>query len=116
MKQMVFVDEAYIKVRPGYGGDGGRYFHREKYVSHGGPSGGNGGNGGSVYLVGDNNESTLLDFKGKTLFKGQDGVAGAKNNMTGANGKDLLIPVPVGTEVLDMEGNVIADISFNGQK
>ena len=114
MKQVTFIDEANIKVKAGTGGDGGMFFHREKYVSHGGPSGGNGGQGGSVYLRATTNENTLQNFRGKTLFKAQDGTNGGNNNMTGANGEDLYIDVPVGTEVIEND-KTIADLSFDGQ-
>jgi GTP-binding protein len=114
MKQVTFIDEAFIKVKAGDGGDGGMYFHREKYVSHGGPSGGNGGDGGSVYLIASNNENTLQSFRGKTLYKAEPGSNGGNNNMTGATGEDLYIEVPVGTEVIE-KGKVVADLSFEGQ-
>lgn len=115
MKQITFVDEAKIKIKPGRGGDGGKYFHKEKYVSHGGPSGGKGGKGGNIYLVASNNENTLLDFKGKTNYFAESGFNGGNNNMSGANGKDLFITVPMGTEIWENDKK-IADLSFDGQK
>ncbi len=114
MKKITFIDEARIKIKAGRGGDGGMFFHREKYVNEGGPSGGNGGDGGSIFFVADKNENTLLNFKGKTLYKAENGVNGFKQNMTGARGKDLLIKVPVGTEIL-IDGEPIFDLSFDGQ-
>ena len=114
MKQISFIDEATIKVRGGRGGDGRKAFHREKYVEHGGPSGGNGGDGGSIFFVADNNENTLLDFKGRPRYEGKEGIPGGKQNMTGARGKDVYIKVPVGTEILE-DDNKVADLSFDGQ-
>ncbi len=114
MKRTTFIDEAKIKIKPGKGGDGGMFFHREKYVNEGGPSGGNGGDGGSIYFIADKNENTLLNFKGKTLYKAENGVNGFKQNMTGARGKDLYIKVPVGTEII-IDEKVVFDLSFDGQ-
>ncbi len=114
MKQVTFIDQAYIKIRAGRGGDGMNSFHREKYVEHGGPSGGHGGNGGSIFFLADKNQNTLLNFRGKTLFKAENGVNGAKNNMTGARGEDLIIPVPTGTELVFNETKK-ADLVFDGQ-
>jgi GTP-binding protein len=114
MKQVTFIDEAFIKVQAGTGGDGGMFFHREKFVSHGGPSGGNGGNGGSVFLKASHNENTLQSFRGRTLYKAEEGKNGGNNNMSGANGKDLYIEVPIGTEIIE-NGKIISDLSFEGQ-
>ncbi len=114
MKKITFIDEAKIKIKAGRGGDGGMFFHREKFVNEGGPSGGNGGDGGSIYFVADKNENTLLNFKGKTLYRAENGVNGFKQNMTGARGKDLFIKVPVGTEII-VDGNPVFDLSFDGQ-
>lgn len=115
MKQISFVDEAKIKVKAGRGGDGGKFFHKEKFVSHGGPSGGRGGDGGNVYFVATSNENTLLDFKGRTNYKAESGTPGGNNNMTGADGEDLFIKVPLGTEIIE-DGKKVADLSFDGQK
>ncbi len=114
MKQVTFIDQAKIKVKAGRGGDGRSGFHKEKYVEHGGPSGGNGGNGGSIFLIATNNENTLLSYKGRSQYKGYDGVAGGLKNMTGARGEDLYLQVPVGTEVLE-DGIKVADLQYEGQ-
>ncbi len=114
MKQVTFIDQANIKVKAGRGGDGKMGFHKEKYVEHGGPSGGNGGNGGSIFLIATINENTLLRYKGKSLYKGNPGTNGGLKNMTGARGEDIYLEVPIGTEVLE-DGNKIADLQFDGQ-
>ena len=113
---MKFVDEATIKVKAGDGGNGCVSFRREKYIEYGGPDGGDGGDGGSVYLLGDENQSTLADFRHIRLFEAQRGKNGASRNMTGASGEDTIIPVPVGTIVHDDETNEqIGDLQ-QGQK
>ena len=114
MKQITFIDQATIKVKGGRGGDGKMGFHKEKYVEHGGPSGGNGGNGGSIFLIATNNENTLFSFRGKSIYKGHNGINGGLKNMTGARGEDIYINVPIGTEVLE-NNEKIADLQFNGQ-
>ncbi len=113
---MKFVDEATIKVKAGDGGNGCVSFRREKYIEFGGPDGGDGGDGGNVYLLGDENQSTLADFRHVRLFEAQRGKNGASRNMTGASGEDIVIPVPVGTIVYDDEtGEQIGDLT-QGQK
>ncbi len=114
MKQITFIDQATIKVKAGRGGDGRSGFHKEKYVEHGGPSGGNGGNGGSIFLRATNNENTLLNYRGRSQYKGNNGVNGGLKNMTGATGEDIFLDVPVGTEVIE-DGEKVADLSFDGQ-
>ncbi len=114
MKQITFIDQAYIKVKAGRGGDGKMGFHKEKYVEHGGPSGGRGGNGGSIFLLATNNENTLLNYKGRTQYKGHNGTNGGLKDMTGARGEDMYLPVPVGTEVLENDVKV-ADLQYEGQ-
>ncbi|MEB3182526.1 MAG: GTPase ObgE, partial [Nostocaceae cyanobacterium] len=94
---MQFIDQSDIQVEAGKGGDGIVAFRREKYVPAGGPSGGNGGRGGSVYFQADSNLQTLLDFRYNHRFQAENGGRGGPNNRTGANGKDLIIEVPVGT-------------------
>lgn len=114
MKQVTFIDQAQIKIKAGKGGDGKMGFHKEKYIEHGGPSGGNGGNGGSIFLIATNNENTLLKYKGRSQYKGNDGTNGGLKNMTGARGEDIFLPVPVGTEVKE-NNEKVADLLFNGQ-
>ncbi len=114
---MQFIDQARIKLRAGKGGDGIVAFRREKYVPAGGPSGGDGGNGGHVVLEADANLQTLLDFKFKRLFVAADGKRGGPNRCTGSSGKDLVIKVPCGTEIRDLNtGIVLGDLIDNGQR
>ena len=100
---MRFVDEAYIRVEAGDGGNGCVSFRREKYIPRGGPDGGDGGDGGSVYLVADHNLNTLVDFRTRRRFRAERGHNGMGRNMTGRGGEDKLIRVPVGTRVFDAE-------------
>lgn len=99
---MQFVDKATIVVQGGDGGDGRINFRREKYVSHGGPDGGNGGNGGSVFLVGTSDLTSLLDYKYRNRFKAQDGRAGGGSERHGLGGKDLKLPIPLGTLIYNL--------------
>jgi GTP-binding protein len=113
----MFIDYAEIEVKAGDGGNGAVAFRREKYVPKGGPSGGNGGNGGSVYLIADENLSTLLDFKYKRKYIAGKGQPGGSSLKDGKNGDDVVIKVPVGTIVKDAEkGKILFDLSQNGQK
>ena len=94
---MQFVDKARIVIKAGNGGDGCSSFHREKYVTHGGPDGGDGGTGGSVWFVADDNTGTLLDFRFSKHFRAERGENGRARMQTGKNGADVRIKVPVGT-------------------
>jgi GTP-binding protein len=106
-----FVDEATIEVRSGAGGDGCMSFRREKHVPRGGPNGGDGGNGGDVYVMGNPQMSTLLDYKYRQHWAAKRGAHGKGKDQHGKNGKDLIIPVPMGTEVMDAEnGELIVDV------
>ncbi len=100
---MKFTDEAKIEVVAGKGGDGCLSFRREKYIAEGGPNGGDGGNGGSVYLQADSGLNTLVDFRYKRLFRAKHGEHGKGKECTGKKGEDLIIKVPVGTLVYDIE-------------
>lgn len=92
-------------------------WRREKYVDKGGPAGGDGGKGGDVYLIADENMSTLMDFKYKSVFKAQSGENGGIKNCHGHWAKDLFIKVPIGTVVKDVKtGNIIADLTQHEQK
>ncbi len=102
-KKVPFIDRVKIKVKAGDGGDGCISFRREKYVPRGGPDGGDGGKGGDVVFYGDPNLWTLLDFKYKRVLKAENGKQGKGKNMTGRDGKDLLIPVPLGTIIWDAD-------------
>lgn len=100
---MKFVDEAVIEVSAGKGGDGCMSFRREKYIPFGGPNGGDGGDGGTVYLLADRGLNTLVDYRHKRLFRADAGRSGGGNNCTGANGADIVIPVPIGTLAYDAD-------------
>ena len=114
---MQFVDKVRIVIRPGSGGDGCASFHRAKFVQKGGPSGGDGGKGGDVVFEADPRMNTLLDFRFKRHFRAENGENGRPELQSGANGADLVIPVPVGTVVRDVEtGAVIADMSEPGRR
>lgn len=113
---MKFIDKSKIRVVSGRGGNGMVAWRREKYVDKGGPAGGDGGRGGDVYLVADENMSTLMDFKHKSVFKAEGGENGGIKNMHGRCAKDLYIKVPVGTVVKDIKtGNIIADLKEHEQ-
>ncbi len=112
-----FLDKAKIRVISGHGGNGMVAWRREKYVDKGGPAGGDGGRGGDIYFVADENMSTLLDFKIKSVYKAKSGENGGIKGMHGAGAKDLFIRVPLGTMVRDTKtGNIIADFTENEQK
>lgn len=113
---MKFIDKSKIRVVSGRGGNGMVAWRREKYVDKGGPAGGDGGRGGDVYLIADENMSTLMDFKHKSVFKAKGGENGGIKNMHGRCADDLYIKVPVGTVVKDVKtGNVIADLTYHEQ-
>lgn len=113
---MKFIDEAKILVRAGDGGNGCMSFRREKYIPLGGPDGGDGGDGGSVYLVATSATNTLADFRFKRKFIAEQGKKGMHANCTGKSGEDLLIEVPVGTIVMDMDTQeIIDDLAMPGQ-
>src|SRR5512136_1422082 len=95
----MFFDTAQIHIQAGAGGDGAVAFRREKYVPFGGPSGGDGGRGGGVILFVDPIVNTLVYFRHHHSFKARDGENGRNKNQTGADGKDVRIPVPPGTVV-----------------
>lgn len=114
---MQFLDKTKIKIVSGRGGNGMVAWRREKYVDKGGPAGGDGGKGGDVYLVADENMSTLMDFKYQSVFKAECGENGGIKNCHGHGAKDLFIKVPIGTVVTDVKtGNVIADLTEHEQK
>jgi len=114
---MQFVDKARIVIKAGNGGDGHASFHREKYVQQGGPSGGDGGRGGDLVFAADPHLSTLLDFKYQRFYRAENGEPGKPELSTGKNGKPLVIRVPVGTVVRDVEsGAILADMSEVGKE
>lgn len=113
---MRFIDEAHIQITSGAGGNGCRSFRREKFVAFGGPDGGDGGRGGHVVLVASNRRTTLLELRGKTIWRAQRGEHGRGKQQTGAGGESVTITVPVGTRVFDAEtGEILADLTENEQ-
>jgi len=113
---MQFIDQARITVKAGRGGDGIIAFRREKYVPAGGPAGGDGGPGGQIVLKADANLQTLLDFKYKRLFLADDGRRGGPNKCKGASGRNLVIKVPCGTEVRDINTDILfGDLIEDGE-
>ena len=114
---MKFLDQAKIYIKAGNGGSGSAHFRREKFVEYGGPDGGDGGDGGSIIVEADRNLNTLIDFRYAQHFRAEHGKAGSKRNKTGANGKDLVLKVPVGTQVYEEDNNtLIYDFTKNKEK
>ncbi len=114
---MKFVDEALITVKAGDGGAGCLSFRREKYISHGGPNGGDGGDGGSVYLEADDSLNTLVDYRYGRNYVAKSGEMGQGDNCTGRGGDDLILPVPVGTSVINDEtGDIVGDLACVGER
>ncbi len=114
---MKFLDQAKIYIKAGDGGAGSASFRREKYIEFGGPDGGDGGNGGSVILESEGNLNTLIDFRYRQHFKAETGKFGSKKNKTGASGEDLILKVPVGTQIYEEDNNtLIYDLTKNKEK
>jgi GTP-binding protein len=114
---MKFVDEVKITVKAGNGGSGSASFRREKFVAFGGPDGGDGGHGGSVILQGDQGLNTLVDFRHKKRFDAQNGESGKGRQMYGKGGNDIIIKVPTGTEIYDLETELkLGDITAHKQQ
>jgi len=104
---MKFLDQAKIFVKAGDGGSGSASFRREKFVEFGGPDGGDGGNGGSIIFSSDKNLNTLIDFRYRQHFKAEKGSDGKGKNKTGKGGKDLILKVPVGTQIYEEDNNTL---------
>ena len=114
---MKFLDQAKIYIKAGNGGSGSAHFRREKFVEYGGPDGGDGGDGGSIIVEADRNLNTLIDFRYAQHFRAEHGRAGSKRNRTGANGNDLVLRVPVGTQIYEGDNNtLIYDFTKNKEK
>ena len=115
----MFVDEVEIHVAAGHGGKGAMSFRREKFVPRGGPDGGDGGRGGSVYLVARANLNTLLNFRFQKVFEARAGAQGEGSLRTGRSGADIVLEVPVGTQVYEKRGGdefaLIADLTTEGE-
>ena len=114
---MHFLDQAKVFIRSGSGGPGAVSFRREKYVEYGGPDGGDGGKGGDIIFEAVPGLNTLIDFRYSQHFKAQRGIGGMGKNRTGAAGRDLVVKVPVGTQVLDEDKEtVLLDLTEAGQR
>ena len=115
---MHFLDQAKIFISSGAGGEGAVSFRREKFMEYGGPNGGEGGKGGDIVFEAVAGLNTLIDFRYTQHFRAPRGKGGAGSNMTGAGGKDLVIRVPVGTQILadDEERSLLADFTHVGQR
>ena len=114
---MKFLDQAKIYLKAGDGGSGSAGFRREKFVEFGGPDGGDGGHGGSIVFTADKNLNTLIDFRFKQHFKAESGQNGMGKKKTGKNGKDLVLKVPVGTQIFEEDNNtLIEDLITSDQK
>ena len=114
---MKFLDQCKIYLKSGDGGRGSSSFRREKFIEFGGPDGGDGGKGGDIVLVAADNLNTLIDYRYRQHFRAQNGRGGAGANRTGAGGRDLVLTVPAGTQVLgDDKETVLADLTRPGQR
>ncbi|MGE5469198.1 MAG: Obg family GTPase CgtA [Bacteroidota bacterium] len=114
---MKFIDEAKIYVKAGDGGNGAATFRREKYIPMGGPNGGDGGRGGSIYVVADRNINTLVDYRYTRKFIGKRGENGGGADQYGAGGDDIILHMPVGTVIYNLNTEeIIADLHEHDQK
>ena len=114
---MKFLDQAKIYVKAGNGGSGSASFRREKFIEFGGPDGGDGGKGVSIIFVASKNLNTLIDFRYQQHFKAENGKGGSGKKKTGKNGKDLILKVPVGTQIFEDDNNtLIEDLTKSEQK
>ena len=114
---MKFLDQAKNYIKAGNGGQGSASFRREKFIEYGGPDGGDGGSGGSIIILSDRNLNTLIDYRYAQHFKAQHGKPGSKRNKTGGNGEDLILKVPVGTQIYEADNNtLIYDFTKNKEK
>lgn len=114
---MKFLDRAKIYLKAGDGGNGCLSFRREKFIEFGGPDGGDGGKGGDIYFEGVQHLNTLIDYRYQQHFRAPRGEHGRGANCFGASGDDLILKVPVGTEILDEQGeNLLVDIVHDGQR
>lgn len=114
---MKFVDEARIEVRAGRGGHGCVSFRREKYIPKGGPDGGDGGDGGSVWMEADPGLNTLVDFRHARMFQARNGQPGQGRQRTGKSAEDVVVRVPLGTLVRNIETDeIIGDVTQPGQR
>jgi len=116
-KAMKFLDEAKVYIASGAGGNGCISFRREKFIEFGGPNGGDGGKGGDVVVEAVNGLNTLIDYRYRQHFKAQRGGNGMGKDRAGANGKDVVLKVPIGTQVYEEDGEtLIVDLTEVGQR
>ena len=114
---MKFLDQVKIYIKAGDGGSGSASFRREKFIEFGGPDGGDGGDGGSVILIAEANLNTLIDYRFQQHFKAGRGQNGMGKKKTGKAGKDLILKVPIGTQIFEEDNNtLIEDLKKIGQK
>jgi len=114
---MKFLDQAKIYLEAGKGGSGSASFRREKFIEFGGPDGGDGGNGGSIVFIAEKNLNTLIDFRYRQHFKAEKGYDGKGKKKTGKSGEDLIIKVPIGTQIFEEDNNtLIEDLKKSDQK
>jgi len=114
---MKFLDQCKIYLKSGDGGRGAMSFRREKFIEFGGPDGGDGGKGGDIVFEAADNLNTLIDYRYRQHFRAQNGRGGAGQNRTGANGRELVLRVPVGTQIFDEDKEtVLADLIRPGQR
>lgn len=113
---MQFIDEAKIHLQAGRGGNGSASFRREKFIPRGGPDGGDGGRGGSVILKCTRDSNTLIDFRFKQHFAAKNGIGGSGANKSGLSGSDLVLRVPIGTQIFNDEDEILCDMMEDGQE
>ncbi|MFC3152169.1 Obg family GTPase CgtA [Litoribrevibacter euphylliae] len=114
---MKFVDEAQVYVEAGNGGNGCLSFRREKYVPRGGPDGGDGGDGGSVFIEADYNLNTLIDYRYQPKYRADNGQGGQGRNCRGKDGEDIVLRVPIGTTIIDMDTDeTLGDLREAGER
>ena len=114
---MKFLDQAKIYVKAGDGGSGSASFRREKFIEFGGPDGGDGGHGGSIVFAVDKNLNTLIDFRYQQHYKAEKGKDGKGKKKTGKSGKNLILKVPIGTQIFEEDNNtLIEDLTSSEQK
>jgi GTPase len=114
---MKFLDQCKIYLKSGDGGHGSASFRREKFIEFGGPDGGNGGKGGDIVFIAADNLNTLIDYRYRQHFRAPDGRGGAGREKSGANGGELLLQVPVGTQIIDEENRIVlADLAHPGER
>ncbi len=109
---MQFIDQVKIYLESGAGGNGSSSFRREKFIPNGGPDGGDGGRGGSIILECVKNLNTLIDFRFKQHFQAKSGQGGRGKNQHGSSAEDLILQVPIGTEIISEDrGEILADMT-----